>query len=528
MFFVSGHHVVSSTMAATNSVVRKHISGFPLTSLFWTICLVSVFLNGFFIFHFSNSSFSEDAAEEVSTHSPPAMLTTFRQPRKHRIYLDTVPPIAAVSAAQQSQDKEQEEGEEQEEKLEKPEEKLEKPVNEKKGEKEEKQQPAAKNDQITQTEVAKDTLSACLLIKDDNEILDEWIAYHYHVLDLRYLIVAVDPSSETSPSHILQKWETITASMGAKLHILQWSDQDFMPRDLLKKGYHYSPRLLPTHANASQWHEGHEDPEQVIADNIRIQTHRFRQVTFLSVCLRHIRDMNRTWTMHIDTDEYIVVNPRLRHQRVRYPTLQIPQRPRDASSLMNVLRKIHEHKRVRKNSNYPCISMPRLLFGSVEKDYGHRKTIAEIWNRTVGDVLLLNSSAHPPLETLRWKYHTNYTDTDRNAQPKVLIDVSAVPGNDEMFTPKPFSIHRPSKKLCRPLRDIVFGAIEKFPLSVQHYLGSRERYFARNDTRRSLRRYESKAAVQAGSDDWIVPWWEGFVQRVGRDRAIELLSLSRP
>jgi hypothetical protein len=37
------------------------------------------------------------------------------------------------------------------------------------------------------------------LIKDDNDILNEWIAYRYHFLNLRHMIVAVDPISATSP-----------------------------------------------------------------------------------------------------------------------------------------------------------------------------------------------------------------------------------------------------------------------------------------------------------------------------------------
>ena len=48
--------------------------------------------------------------------------------------------------------------------------------------------------------------SACLLTKDDNDILNEWIAYPYHVLGLQYIIVAVDAKSETSPSALLEIW----------------------------------------------------------------------------------------------------------------------------------------------------------------------------------------------------------------------------------------------------------------------------------------------------------------------------------
>ena len=51
-----------------------------------------------------------------------------------------------------------------------------------------------------------DGTSACLLIMDSNHLLIEWLAYHYHVLRLRHLIVAVDPRSTTTPAYILQRW----------------------------------------------------------------------------------------------------------------------------------------------------------------------------------------------------------------------------------------------------------------------------------------------------------------------------------
>jgi len=42
--------------------------------------------------------------------------------------------------------------------------------------------------------------SACLIIKDDNIILPEWMAYHYTILPLRRLIVGVDVMSYTGKS----------------------------------------------------------------------------------------------------------------------------------------------------------------------------------------------------------------------------------------------------------------------------------------------------------------------------------------
>lgn len=62
------------------------------------------------------------------------------------------------------------------------------------------------NSTSTSTSTTSSSSSFCLLIKDDNEILSEWIAYHYHVFNMRRLIVAVDPDSVTSPLDVLRLW----------------------------------------------------------------------------------------------------------------------------------------------------------------------------------------------------------------------------------------------------------------------------------------------------------------------------------
>lgn len=72
------------------------------------------------------------------------------------------------------------------------------------------------------------TFSACLLVMDDNHRLVEWMAYHYHVLPLRYLVVAVDPRSQTSPTKVLNRWRR----MG--VFIEEWDDFKFMKKDIAK------------------------------------------------------------------------------------------------------------------------------------------------------------------------------------------------------------------------------------------------------------------------------------------------------
>jgi hypothetical protein len=65
-------------------------------------------------------------------------------------------------------------------------------------------------------------LSACLLVNDENPRLPEWMAYHFHVLPLRSLIVAVDPKSRHLPHEILLRW----VDMGVQVNI--WNDADYL------------------------------------------------------------------------------------------------------------------------------------------------------------------------------------------------------------------------------------------------------------------------------------------------------------
>lgn len=345
--------------------------------------------------------------------------------------------------------------------------------------------------------------SACLLIKDDNAILNEWIAYHYHTLKLRYLVVAVDPSSVTSPTQLLQRWEHLT-----NLTFLQWEDADYLPQRFLEKGYILPLNRIDGDANHSKWHQGFEDPIQVKRDKQRITTHRYRQLHFLSACYRHLRTTKRRWVLHIDTDEYLSINPMLR-ARGHHGKIPVPVDLVAPMALFRFLLAIQYRPRLKRAANYPCISLPRLMFGShVTNDFGR-----------VGGVF-----DEGTFESLRWKYHTSLTDRVRNALPKVIVDLSAVNETDEMFQNKPFSIHRPSKKLCRFVDQIDFSKTEHFPLTVNHYLGSWERYASRTDSRRSRPAYESKAAVTDGRDDWVSTWLEGFLKHTEPHIARALLQ----
>jgi hypothetical protein len=370
--------------------------------------------------------------------------------------------------------------------------------------------------------------SACMLIKDDNDLLNEWIAYHYHTTRMRHLVVAIDPSSLTSPAEILNRWQNITTlALHDPLHIVVWNDADYMPKVFLEKGFYVPAHRINGNATESKWHDGHEDAETVKRDTQRILNHRYRQVTFLSACFRHLRRHNQTLAMHIDTDEYLTINPILRQDngqawqgtyKVTVPTsLNLP------ATLLNFLQDVKRNPFLSESFNYPCISMPRLLFGSKAMPIEQRKLLESSIQQSVNFVL-------DRFESLRWKYHTAFDDKERNAQPKVIVDVSVVDEKDQMFRKKPFSIHRPSMALCRRIDQLDFKKKERYPLTVNHYLGSWERYIGRNDSRRSRRFYDFKSNVTLTggggleTDNFISSWLNGFVQHVGPTVARSLLK----
>ena len=164
-----------------------------------------------------------------------------------------------------------------------------------------------------------------------------------------------------------------------------------------------------------------------------------------------------------------------------------------------------------RNVNYPCISMLRVLFGSVE---------SSIEEQSVGVPVQYNATA---FESLRWRYHALPHHAELHGNPKVILDVQAIPAKyfEETIV---FSIHRPVREYCPKNSDLAFSNFRKQPIAVNHYLGSWERYSGRNDKRRSRDKYDLKATVNRGHDDGLRTWLHGFVESVGPINAAKLLG----
>ncbi|KAL9179090.1 hypothetical protein ACHAXT_000132 [Thalassiosira profunda] len=128
-------------------------------------------------------------------------------------------------------------------------------------------------------------LSACLLVNDENPRLPEWLAYHFHLLPLRSLIVAVDPASRSSPLPILERWREV---MGLDYKV--WEEKEYLPK-------------FDGHGRIRHGACDRGDPK---ADCL--WSHRKRQRYFVKKCMADFHLRNKTWVLLTDVDEYITFN----------------------------------------------------------------------------------------------------------------------------------------------------------------------------------------------------------------------------
>ena len=345
-----------------------------------------------------------------------------------------------------------------------------------------------------------DTFSACLLVMDDNHFLIEWIAYHYHALPLRYLIVAVDPRSQTSPMPILDRWRD-------KMTIVPWTrDEDYMTVFEREQAEDVVRR-----------HFGN-----LTANLVR---HRARQRIFYDKCMKQLKAEGQSWSILTDTDEFLRINTeKAQALQLWHNSNQQPLTVEEPASIRSLLKA--ELQRPGTNlTRSPCIQIPRLRFGAVVDDEQ--------------DITSQSQSQIPPgfnatqFLTLQWRHHAGVDQYKANKISKVIIDVSQVPWSELVPVE---SIHRPIKSLCSQ-RKLHIRSPDSV-LVINHYLGSWEQYEYRQDARisgatinegnlgdgRSRQQYDKQKMVNAATNDEIQPWLQGFVTAMGQQQAEALLK----
>mmetsp|Transcript_24966 Transcript_24966/g.53836 ORF Transcript_24966/g.53836 Transcript_24966/m.53836 type:complete len:683 (+) Transcript_24966:125-2173(+) len=354
-------------------------------------------------------------------------------------------------------------------------------------------------------EESEEGVSACLLIKDDNSRLIEWLAYHYDVLPLRHLIIAADPTSRTTPLPILKRWDTDT-----DLEYILWEDKDYITgKKLIERG----ARM--------------EQAVKYDSNSELLKLHRERQQYFLSECYRHHKLLNHSWVIHTDTDEFVLFNTITgddpTHDQDNGILIPNPER-RDLPIIgqKTILEVLKEKQRG------PCHAMPRLLFVDTNTNSDDLEIVKKGLLDNLHPAFKANTTS---FDTLRYLHHhskgmsehqRNKGEKGINGLGKVFLDVSRMP----LSTLKPkkiLSIHRPFK-LC-PKEYIGPKAYSNSIFRVNHYLRSWEAYSSRQDTRRSREEFDRKAKTATGGPSFeVLPWLASFIEKVGTERAQFLLE----
>lgn len=386
--------------------------------------------------------------------------------------------------------------------------------------------------------------SACLLTMDDNHRLPEWISYHYLTLNLKYLVVAVDPHSKTSPLQIFDRWKD-------RIEIVIWSDHDFALTNLM---------INTTSDTAEQ----------------RINKHRTRQQNFYRACMKYLKRQKQqsiTWTAFIDTDEFITINndalqvvgggvnshngnsvPQLISLSQPGSILRIVEALSNSSSSRSSTNNMHNNEtsssdllagalangqlRViqsssnnassTKNNNKTiaadiippfwyehfqqscCATIARALYSAVESS-------DEEINRDVPDFI---NPMH--YDTLRYRYRAVKRNGGINSPGKSIIDLSRIKRNDYK---RRGNAHRPLTTICPN----AWIGYDQLPIGIHHYLGSWGSYSSReNDARKGpIRNYDDwnrrSMMQQGGPDDEIRPWISSFVNYVGGQKNAQFL-----
>lgn len=316
--------------------------------------------------------------------------------------------------------------------------------------------------------------SACLLFKDDNHFLAEWLAYHKTSMNLKRLIIATDPLSQSSPRAILNRWKSM-------INITEWEDDDYFNR-VFRSGI-----LKDTDLNTTM---------------ILINLHRQRQKIFYLKCMERLKEEKRSWVAFIDTDELLF--PNYGHWKFRNVLKQ-----EQNQTILTLLHRLRKYKTL---SSSPCVGIPRILYGAREAqdaDQPSYPVLSSLPNN-VSDFM-----------SLRWRWHAGH-DHKLNKAGKSLLDLSRV--SRDLLEMKNVNAHRPIKQLCT--ENDMWIKVEDSPIVLHHYVGTSEQWVFRDDVRgkRTKDTYRGfKMEVNYTKDTTSHGWLDDFVHSVGVEQASELL-----
>ena len=360
---------------------------------------------------------------------------------------------------------------------------------------------------------------ACLMVKDDNDLLYEWIAYHYTVLPLKYLVVGSDIHSTQDPSIVLQRWAQANIS---DLHFWILQPSDFIYRH----GNNSNTALL----NGEPLDPENTELWKVYHHHLFVD----RQKAFVTTCTEILKEEGVDWTLYIDTDEFFVWNPWTEldemtnwkadgsgSDSISSKSLGIRKEFTFPSSLGHdkQFHTLIQQLQSREDIS-DCYTLPRLLVGALEnRTCPVQFEVQEV--QALARKQLHKRAEH--LSTLRYFQHAKKGDFSRSKFGKVMMDLSKI-SDETIRSERPRNIHRPYPSHCGPAGGVHFPNAYFFLL---HYMGSWERYSSRNDHRRDRMEWERRAFVDddmSACASTVPHWYLQFCRHVGEGRTPFLLG----
>ena len=310
--------------------------------------------------------------------------------------------------------------------------------------------------------------SACIgPILDDKHWLIEWLAYHYHALNLRHVVFVRDPRGRTNPDDVLQRWD-------GRMLIEEWEDDKFFPQHVKKK--------MPN----------------------GLVVFRTRQRRFLPACIRDLKQRNRTWLLLTDADEFVRINP-FRNSNEKDEIRQQQDQPGHVLQYLN--------QQTAAAAQPPkCLFVPRIQIVSEETTTRRDDTIQQ-------ETLPAGLNASQFL-TYRWRTHNKRGMwSGKNILHLLALDPDTDLHRSTNLPDEIESVHQ-VLPICPKTSGKLLNHTDSW-LQANHYLGSWEQFSFRIDPRNNrlsrLDKYKTIGRKPAARfvDHGMSHWLPGFVKKRG-------------
>jgi hypothetical protein len=373
------------------------------------------------------------------------------------------------------------------------------------------------------------TISACMLAMDDSIRLTEWIAYHYTVLPLGSLMIAIDPNSQSKNRvlKVLDLWKD-------RINIISYTNDSKWMKLKFDEGW--GRKIVRLNGKLAGWLQTRSGPVY------RSQSHKRRQNAFILHCMRHYKaklpknapsqtdssHFNPEWVLMTDSDEFLVYN--YIHAEEENETSYELIRGATTEMVDSMRRKM-----IPKRLKLPTMERQVTVADWLTAENGKRRCwkiaglpmSSYVSAQAVPDHNVPKGINASHLMTLQ--FHKTGLRTGNFS--KTLLDVSW--GTMDQYTKDEVqNIHNPQQRICG--WNGFSGSNADYLASVfriNHYSsGSLESHVERaNDRRNSNRnvsftRFQVRNLDPVNEDFDIRPWIRWFVDKVGMEEAKRLLA----